>query len=428
MTRLKRATIALPLVVLSLGVIVPVLLERDDSLRASGVEVREARVSGRTAGEWAGLALEAREVGRLRKALSYIKTAESVSPGAQYATEIQEIRQARRRASEIERSRCRLAAGPVYHVVFGEDGAVVSAHRQVTILPGESLWTLARDLVAAARRVPADDVAGGDRSIYRTWDALTALNGIRELAVGERVRVPLSPAEQTALADGNRRDHERIAGAASALAAGDIDGAARLRGELEEVFAETTAACRLFDDALAAALEERTTRLELDREHALVDDVHDALVRIPGMPRATRHCERLDVLNGALVALSEAEALRGGVQYSDAAGAVGRLLLEETRFAIGTDGTVLASKSAGVSYTQAARRAVEWVLERELRQSGRSFPRSDEKSADERAWARYLVAAAREAGERGVDFTALLEAVDEDVELLLPDPVAYFAD
>ena len=427
MRRLKRATIALPMVVLLLGVVVPVLLERDDPPRASGVEVPEARVSGRTSGEWAQLAFEALERGRLRKALSHIKTAESVSPGTQYATELKEIRLARRRASDIERSRGRLVEGPVDHVAFGEDGAVVQAHRQATVLPGESLWTLARDLVAARRLVPGSEVVSGDRDVYRAWDELTTLNGVRELEVGERVRVPLAIVERTALADANRRDHERIVAAFSALAAGDIDEAARLRGEFEEGFARATAECLRLDDTLATATAERTARLELDRECALVEDVRDALARVPEMPRATRHSDRVDVLNGARAALSEAEALRGGVQYPDAAKLVARLLSEETRFAIEANGTVKAEKSTGVSYTQAARQAVEWVLERELRSSGRSFPHSNEKSADERAWARYLADAARAASEGGVSFTELLEAVDEVVELRLPDPVIYFA-
>ncbi|MCK4410101.1 MAG: hypothetical protein KAW67_08450, partial [Candidatus Eisenbacteria sp.] len=315
MTRLKRATIVLPMVVLLLGAVVPALLERHDLPRASGVEVPEVRVSGRTAGEWAKLAFEAREQGRLRKALSYIKTAESVTPGAQYATELREIRHARERASDVGRLTRRLTEGPVDHIVFGEDGAVVSAHRRATVLPGESLWTLARDLVAAERRVPADEVAGRDRDVYRTWDALTALNGVRELEVGERVQVPLLLAERTALAHANRRDDKRIVAASSALAAGDIDGAARLRGDLEEGFAQTTAECLQLDDALAAALEERTARQKIDREHALVEDVRNALARVAEMPRATRHSDRLDVLNGARAALSEAEALRGGIQH-----------------------------------------------------------------------------------------------------------------
>ena len=110
-------------------------------------------------------------------------------------------------------------------------------------------------------------------------------------------------------------------------------------------------------------------------------------------------------------------------------GALGAALLsEETKFTVGIDGTVLVAKSTGESYTQAARKAVEWVLERELRSSGRSFPHSSEKSADEKAWARYLVDAARAASESGADFAALLEAVDEAIELRLPDPVVYFAD
>ncbi len=428
MRRLKRATIALPMVILLLGAVVPVLLERDDLPRASGAEVPEARVSGRTSDEWAELALEARERGGLRKALSYIKTAESVAPGTQYATELRDIRQAGRRASDAGRPARRLTEGPVAHIVFGEDGAVVQAHRKTTVLPGESLWTLARNLVAARRLVPGSEVGAGDRDVYRAWDELTALNGVRELEVGERVRVPLSIVERTALADANRRDHERIVAAFSALAAGDVDGAVRLREEFEEGFALATAECLRLDDALAAATAEQASRLELERERALVEDVRDALARVPEMPRATRHSDRVDVLNGARSALSEAEALRGGVQYPDAAELLGRLLSEETRFAIGADGTVLAAKSTGVSYTQAARQAVEWVLERQLRSSGRSFPHSNEKSADETAWARYLADAARAASEKGVNFTELLEAVDEAIELRLPDPVIYFAD
>ncbi len=225
MTRLKRATIVLPLVVLLLGAIVPVLLERDETIRTSGVEVPEARVSGRTAGEWAKLAFEARKRGRLRKALSHIKTAESVSLGVQYATELSEIRKARWRVSEVDRLTRRLTEGPVEHVAFGEDGAVVSAHRQATVLPGESLWTLARDLVAAQRRVPGNEIADSDGEVYRAWDALTELNGVRQLRIGERVRVPLFPAELTALAN--------------------------------------------------------AARPEFDREHALVKDVGDALARVP---------------------------------------------------------------------------------------------------------------------------------------------------
>ncbi|MFH1866235.1 MAG: hypothetical protein ABIK85_10160 [Candidatus Eisenbacteria bacterium] len=372
MARIKRATIALPLVVLLLGAIVPVLVERDEGVRASDAGAPEVRVSGRTAGEWATMAGEALEQGRLSRALSCIKTAESVNTGVQYAAELKSIRTARWRASEATRLARRLTGGGADHVAFDASGAVVSAHRLVTVLPGESLWSLARDMVAAGRRVPAVDVSGDDRDVYRMWDCLTALNGVRELEVGERIRVSLTHDERATLADANRR--------------------------------------------------------ELDRENALVDDARAALARIPELPRATRHSERLDALNGASAALSEAEALRAGAQYPDAAELVSRLLSEETRFSVAGDGDVLAAKPSGVSYTDAARQVVEWMLERELRSSGRRFPHSNEKSPDERAWASYLAEAARAAQGSGLDFTALLEAVDEEMELRLPDPAAYFAD
>ncbi len=259
MDRIKRATIVLPLVVLLLGAVVPVLVERDEGVRASDAEAPEVRVSGMTAGEWAAMAGEALEEGRLNRALSCIKTAESVNEGSQYSAELRSIRTARRRASEAARLAGRLTGGAADHVVFDPSGVVVSARRLVTVLPGESLWTLARDMVAAGRRVPASDVRTDDRDVYRMWDSLTALNGVRELEVGERVRVPLLPDEFAALADANRR--------------------------------------------------------ELDRENALVEGARDALARVPGLPRATRHSERLDALNGAQAALNEAEALRAGAQY-----------------------------------------------------------------------------------------------------------------
>ncbi len=105
-----------------------------------------------------------------------------------------------------------------------------------------------------------------------------------------------------------------------------------------------------------------------------------------------------------------------------------RLLTEETRFSVAGDGAVVAAKPPGLSYTDAARQVVEWMLERELRWSGMSYPYSGEKSQDERAWAAYLAEAARTAAGSGLDFTALLDAVDEETEIRLPDPAAYFAD
>ena len=428
MKRIKRATIVLPLIVVMLGVALPLLMERDEGVRATDAEPSDVRLSGRTAGEWADLARGALERGRLDRALSYIKTAEAVEPGAQYAAELMGIRSERRKASAIARNRRRLTGRGMDHAEFEDSGAVVSAHRLVTVLPGESLWTLARDVAAARWGVPAADVPQDDPDVYRLWDALTALNGVRELEVGERVLVPLAPAELTALADMNRRDLERVASASGALSSGDIDGAARLRGEIEGTFAATTAACVALDGALEIAVAEQTATLELEREHALAEDANEALASVPEMPRVSRHAERLEALKRAQTALAEAEGIRPGAQHSDSATLAAALLSEETRFAIRDDGSVVVRKSPGVSYTDAVRQAVEWVLERELLASGRSFPHSGEKSSDELAWAAYLTAAARAAEVDGADFTALLEAVEDEVEFRLPDPAVCFAD
>ena len=381
MTRIKRATIVLPLVVLLLGVLVPVLLERDEEVRASDAEAAEARVSGRTAGEWAAEAMQAMAEGRWKRALSSIKTAESVEAGTQYATELKSIRRARWRASEAARLADRMIGGDADYVAFDAFGAVVAAHRLVTVLPGESLWTLATDMVAAMRRVPAADVPDDDRDVYRMWDSLTAMNGVRELEVGERVRVPLLPRELVVLAAANRRDLDRVAAAIRSSGVRRHRRGGRLRGELEGAFVESTSGFVSLDGPLNAAIRERHARLELDREHALVEDARTALARIPELPRTTHHSERLAVLNGAHAALSEAEALRSGAQYQDAFELVERLLSEETRFGIGSDGAVIAAKPAGVRYTDAARQVVEWTLERELRSSGKQLPELEREVA-----------------------------------------------
>jgi len=428
MKRIKRATIVLPLIVVVLGVALPLLMKRDEGVRATDLEPPEVRVSSRTAGEWADLARGALERGRLDRALSYIKTAEAVEPGAQYAAELKGIRSERRRAAEINSNRRRLTGRDIDHAEFDESGSVESAHRLVTVLPGESLWTLARDVAAARWGVPAADVPQDDPDVYCLWDALTTLNGVRELEVGERVLVPPAHDELAALADMNRRDLERVASASEALSSGDIDESVRLRGEMEGTFAATTAACVALDSALETAVAEQTAALELEREHALVEDANEALASVPEMPRVSRHAERLEALKRAQAALAEAEAIRPGAQYSDSATLAAALLSEETRYAIRDDRSVVVRKSPGVSYTDAVRQAVEWVLERELLASGRSFPHSGEKSSDELAWAAYLTAAARAAEVDGADFTALLEAVDDEVQFRLPDPAVCFAD
>jgi hypothetical protein len=428
MTRLKRATILLPLLVVLLGITVPVIVDRSESPRASDADAPEPRVSGRTAGEWAALAAQALEQGRLNRALSYIKTAERVGPGTQYQDELRDVRKARRKASETERVRRRMAGGDLAMVDFAGDGSVTAAHRLVTVLPGESLWTLARDMAAAQQGVLPSEIASDSREVYVLWDALTALNGVRELEVGERVRVPVAPCELAALVDANRRDLGRLAGASAALACGDLDDALLLRRAFEGTFAETTAAGRVLDADLEHALADRAARVALEREHALVDDVRAALARIPELPRVSKHQERLDMLEGARSALDEAESLRDGEQYADASALVARLLSEENRFQVAGDGSLLVGKPSGVGYTDATRQAVEWLLERELERSGSSYPYSDRKTRDEVAWAGYLAAAAVAEESKGADFARMLDAVDQEMEVRLPDPAPYFAD
>jgi hypothetical protein len=371
MARIRRATIALPLVVVLLGVGLPLLVGRDDTVRASDAEAPEPRVSGRTAGEWAELANRALERGRPKRALSYIKTAEGVAPGIQFADELRAVRLANRAALEVERARRRFG-GDLDHVEFDDSGAVKSAHRLVTVLPGESLWTLARDAVAAWRGVPAGRLASNDSEVYRLWDAMTAANGLRELEVGERVVV-------------------------------------------------------LPTDSESAALTERR-RGELARELKLAGDASEAMAAVSELPRDSRHADRLDAINGARTAIAEAEAVRPGEQHAEAAALAARLHAEETRFSVAPDGTVAATKPPGVHYTDAARQAVEWLLERELRPSGVRFPNTAGKSPDDLAWARYLALAASAAEARGEDFSALLEAVDEELVIRLPAPAVCFAD
>ena len=423
MRRLKRATAVLPLVVVLVGVIVPMALDHAENVRASDAESSVRRVEGRTAQEWAGAAMSELTAGRPRRAMSAIKTAESVEPGEQFSKELADIRQAVRRSDEVRELRQRFVSGTVEHLELRSDGTVASAQRLVTVLPGESLWTLAGDLAAAERRVQSADVT--DRERYAAWDALTALNGVRELDVGEQVRVPVPASELVAMECANRRDLGLVAASSLALNEGDLDDAVRLRAELATAFAETTVSCRSLDNALSAAIAERDEMLALEHERQLMDRVHGALAEVARLPRATRHHDRLAALGAASEALAQAEASRDGVQYSDAAEVLSRLLSEERRFEVRSDGSLVATKSPGTSYTEAARQAVEWLLERELVWSGSSYPYESLKTDDERAWVRYLMAAAAAEGS-GARFAAMLESVGEEEELSLPDPTVFF--
>jgi hypothetical protein len=468
MTRLRKATIALPLLVVLAGALVPLVVERDSGIRASGTEVPEPVIDGRTSDEWSELAAAALERGRFRQALAHIKTAERLQPGIQYGDRLNEIRSARWRAREIERVRARFQGGPIDGLAFDESGSVTGGHRLVVVLPGESLWSMARSLVAAERGEEPRGVSGRDPAVYAAWDELTSLNGVRELEVGERVAVPVPSAETEALAAVGRADLERLAEARSALSEGRLDDAVAARACIAGPFVPATDACRgldeevadalrarearaLADDALAAAREhdfaradslvlesvalggdtllaEEVAALSRERETALIEDARAALNRLGGLPRLSSHRERLELLKGIVDAINEAERLSDGAQYAGALSLADTLIADETRFSIERDGTVVAVKQSGASYTETARAAVEWLLERELVSSGSAYPYAERKTGDETAWARYLVRAADAARAEGIDFAALLTARESELELRLPDPTPFFGD
>jgi hypothetical protein len=423
MRRLKRATAGLPLAVVVLGILVPVLLDRAEDARApASVTSSAPRIAGRTAHEWAEQAEGQLERGSLRKALVSMKRAESVEPGAQFAAELAEIRHALRRSAEALELERRFLRGPVARLELRADGVATAGARAVIALPGESLWTLAGLYAAAERGVPADDVADADR--YDVWDRLTDLNGVRELDVGERVLVPVPQEELAAMTDANGRDLRLVASAWAALVEGDLDEASRLRGELATAFAETVVSCRSLDDSLSASMARRDAELALEREGTLMEEARASITEAQKMPRITRHRERLAALVSARDDIVSAEDARDGAQCADALRLVERLLREEQMFVVSEDGSLVVAKSAGVAYTEAVRSAVEWLLQRELLWSGRSYPYSYDKTDDERAWARYLIAA--RALEGDADLTRTLESVGEEM-LTLPDPSAFFS-
>lgn len=416
MKRLKKMTMVLPLVVILAGALVPLVIERGNDIQASGQEVSERKLGGRTAGEWAALAREAQEDGRFRQALSHIKTAERVEAGTQYAGELVRIRRARWRSREGARVRERFHGGPIEDLTFDEAGAVAGGHRTAVVLPGESLWTIATSLAAAGRAGRAGH-APDSRAVYVLWDELTGLNGVRELEVGERVKVPIPPGEVEAMAATSRADLEKLAAARSALSDNRLGEAAAIRRDMAGRFVPSTRSCLEFDEALASA-----------REARLVDDAREALSRAGALPRLSSHRERLTILEGVAAGLREAERLTEGDQYGDALALVDTMVIEESRFSIEGDGTMVAVKPSGVSYTEAARSAVEWLLERELVSSGAEFPYVGGKTSDELAWARYLVRAADAARIDGLDFATLLTSGESELKLRLPDPTPFFAD
>jgi hypothetical protein len=415
MKRIRRATVALPLAVVLAGILVPVLMDRALVEAPQVAERAQSEIRGKTGAQWADAAREAQDQGDFRRALYCIKTAERVDPGTQYAQDLSVIRRARWRRQQVVAARERLMNGPLEDLTFQADGSLASGRRSVIALPGESLWSLARALVAAERGVLPGDV--GDRGdVYRRWDELVELNGLRELEVGERVGFPLSSADVAAIESENRADLDSIAAATVALDAGDLAGAERLLGGVAGVFARGTEVYRQADEAVALA-----------RELRMVEGARAAIDQASGLSRATNHDERLTLFTNALEAILEAENMRSGTQYADARDLAERMSNEERRYEVREDGSVVAVKPSGESYTAVARDAVEWLLQRELEASGSTYPNSHLKSEDDRAWARYLMLARERAESEGTDFAGLL-ASEGEVVLHLPEPASVFAD
>jgi hypothetical protein len=408
-----KITLALPLAILLLGVALPLAVRRE-----SGPDPRppapEARRAGRTAPEWRELAVAALERGHHNLALRRIKTAEAVRPGRQYADETRRIREAARDARDVARARRRLLEGGIEHIEFDHTGAVLIAYRSAVVLPGESLWSIARSMASADEGVPEPSLAAGDSRVYPLWDSLTGLNGLRELRVGERIRIPLPAREREAIASANARDLADIAEGTRALERGDVEAATALLRAVDGAFARTTPAWAAFDEAFTAA-----------RRAALIEEARAALSEALALPRATEHAAFVRALTSARGALVEAARLEGASGHVEGTARIDTLLAEAARYRTLADGSVVAVKPAGVAYTDAVRTAVEWFLDRKLEASGAEFPYYDRKTDDEIGWARYLYAAAGMAKEECIDFAALLESGDAR-EVRLPNPRDYF--
>ncbi|MBN2565423.1 MAG: hypothetical protein JXB46_06900, partial [Candidatus Eisenbacteria bacterium] len=255
MRRLTRATIALPLAVVLAGILIPLLLGQGDRSVAPGTEGVPLEIKGRTAVQWATAAQEAAERSEFNLALRCIKTAEQADPGTQYAESLTAIRRARWRYQEALELQDRLLHGPLESAAFGDDGSLLVGYRTVVALPGESLWSLARALVAAERGILGDEVPQRDPDVYGHWDRLVELNGLRELEVGERVAFPLSDQDVVSIEASNRADLGRIADASVALDSGDVAEAEILLDGVTGSFARGTDAFRETRDAIDLARE-----------------------------------------------------------------------------------------------------------------------------------------------------------------------------
>ncbi len=399
-----RATIALPFIILLAGAILPLLSDAGSDLPDGTPEAAVASYAGRTAVEWEILATKSAEREAYDRALSCAKSAERVEPGEQFSGLLKNIRTLRWRSREIARSQERFFGGEVVAGVYDDPAVFIPAHRVTVALPGESLWTIAATIVATERGELARDMSDDSGDVYVMWDSLTELNGVRELEVGEWVLLPIPDEEVEGLrllAFRAAKEHQ------FALADSTAIEAVR-RGESEE---------------LLGTLSDK--RREWEEE--LVTEAQATIERTLGLSRVSEHGELVDALREAHRALIEAEGLSTGAQHEQLLTTIEAMLAKAERFRFREDGTVRVMRPAGAIYTEAAREAVEWLLERSLDTSGACYPRSEDKTADQLAWAMFLNGAYDLARGEGIDFTALLENVDADSEMLLPNPELYFA-
>ncbi len=399
-----RATMALPFIILLAGVILPLLSDAGSDLPDEAREAAVASYAGRTAVEWEILATKAVERGAYDRALSCAKSAERALPGEQFSGLLKDIRTLRWRSREIARSQERFFSGEVVAGAYYDPATFTPAHRVTVALPGESLWTIATAIVAAGRGELVRDTLDDDTDIYVVWDSLAELNGVRELEVGERVLLPIPVEEMEGL--------RHLA----------LEAAMRHQFALADS-AAMEAVRRGDSEQLLGTLSDR--RREWEDE--LVTEAQAAIERTLGLSRVSEHGELVDVLREAHRALDEAERLSTGVQYEQSLVVVEAMIAEAERFRFREDGAIRINKPAGETYTDAARAAVEWLLERSLETTGASYPHSADKTGDQLAWAVFLKGAYDLAESEGINFTALLENVDTDSEMLLPNPELYFA-
>lgn len=415
MRRLSKASLALPVVIVAVGFLVP--------LFAGGRSERPADVAeagifrGRTATEWETMAARALEGGRHARAIAHLKSAERADPGAQYAERLRDARRALWAAREAGRLRARFLGSEIVDLAFGEDCRVASGHRTTVALPGESLWSIARAMVAAERAALPRDIDDGDPEIFRIWDALTEKNGVRELEVGEAVLLPLPAGELLTLAEGRRREALRASDLVERAVAAADSHAFGLADDLASEAMELGA-----DESVVAAIDERRAA----RAARLAEEASALAAASGRFERLVEHGKLVAVLEEARGLLLDAEALVPGEQHAESLEAIALLLEEATRYRVRPDGAVVVSKPAGVAYTAAARDAVEWLIERRIATSGKAFPHSGAKTSDEIGWARLLRDAYGRARKEGVDFETLLSAEDDEAEFVIPNPARYF--